>query len=392
MSRNDNINRSKPQVIYSGFDGLDVSFKGSFPENILQILENAKLEAQNIDEDCLTFLNGFPVKVAATGAKGGYKYRFDTGLNGEVWFLKHSTDSEQWNIRVSAKASALAEKGFNTYKKRLYERFEKFGATVLQEAIGRVDYAVDFLDSEFVLNPESFVAHAKTTIGLHGEGETPDNAVFNFSMSGRKFSSVTIGKMPQKQVIVYDKRKEVIAKKKHFWWDFWGLDKDNKENRVWRVELRAGKRYLKETWDISTWQDLEDKIGDMYLHTLKQIRMVLPETNSNTTRMKNHPFWDSVKKVVNKVFEHNINGCLPGRVVQVARENLKDTFRQQIAGLAVGYSYLNNIPIKNIDLVINRIRNDLEQFLRTGKEKIAEKYDRALNRYYFTGEGELCLA
>lgn len=393
MTNKDILKELNAQVVYKGFDGLDVAFQGSFGENVLKKLENAKLKAQQIDEDFTIKINGMPVKVAQAGSKGGYKYRFDTGFDGEVWFVKHSTDSEQWNIRVSVKSAALAEHGFNGVKDRLYKRFKAFEADIKLESIGRVDFAVDFLAPDFILDPYSIVCHSRANLGIHGETDGVTNALFNFNMSGRKFTGVTIGKMPHKQVIVYNKRKEVIQKKKHYWWDYWGLDKDNKDNQVWRVELRSGKRHLKETWDVSTWQDLEDKIGDMFLHTLQQVRMVLPETASRIENAKLHPFWVIMNEVVKDVFAQNINGCCPGRVIKVEKEKLKDCFRDQIAGLAVGYSFLNNISVKNIDLVIHRIRKDLERFLRTGKEKIIEKYDRAMNRYYFTDEELMpCLA
>jgi len=393
MATKDILKHLNAQVVYKGFDTLDVAFKGCFPQNVLEKLENAKLKAQNNNESCLVKINGIAIKVNLSGAKEGYKYIFDSGFDGETWFVKHSVDPEQWNIRVSIKSATLAEHGFNGAKDRLYKRFEKFGATILEESIGRIDFAVDIKAPDFILNPEGFVYHSRTTVNLRGEAEEVEDALFNFSMSGRKFSGVTIGKNPNKQVIIYDKRKEVIAEKKHYWWDYWGLDKDNKENRVWRIELRAYKRHLKETWDIRTWQDLEHKIGDVYLDMIQATRMVIPDSATRIENAKLHPFWAAMNEIVKDVFAENINGCCKGRVVQVEREKLKDCFRDQMAGLAVGYAYLNNISIKNIDVVINRVRHDLERFFRTGKEKIVEKYDRAMNRYYFTDERYMpCLA
>lgn len=60
--------------------------------------------------------------VAETGARGGYKYRFDTGLDGEIWFVAHSLKRDGWNIRVSAKSLALALHGYEGVKARILGR------------------------------------------------------------------------------------------------------------------------------------------------------------------------------------------------------------------------------------------------------------------------------
>ena len=92
------------KLIYSNFDGLEVSFQGAFPHYILEQLEKGRIEAEKQKRDALVYL-GFdketPVKVGETGARGGYRYRFDTGHDRETWFVVRSTNPELWNIRVS---------------------------------------------------------------------------------------------------------------------------------------------------------------------------------------------------------------------------------------------------------------------------------------------------
>ncbi|PIE18123.1 MAG: hypothetical protein CSA65_05915, partial [Proteobacteria bacterium] len=77
--------------------------------------------------------------------------------------------------------------------------------------------------------------------------------------SGR-YSSVTVGKNPGRQVTIYDKRAQVIAKRKPIWWDIWNanlaregappLDPDAKSSQVWRIEVRAFKSCLKDRWGV----------------------------------------------------------------------------------------------------------------------------------------------
>jgi hypothetical protein len=108
-------------LIYQNFDGLDVSFQGAFPQSILEQLEAGKKEAQRQRKSVLIRLGEkqIPVLVAETGAKGGFSYRFDTGLDGEVWFAANSTKSDHWGIRVSVKSLCVALRGYYGVKKKI---------------------------------------------------------------------------------------------------------------------------------------------------------------------------------------------------------------------------------------------------------------------------------
>ncbi len=143
--------------------------------------------------------------------------------------------------------------------------------------------------------------HSHATRADHSE---PDPMV-RHGTSGR-VTSVTVGKMPNRQVIVYDKRKEVIARRKVHWWEIWNaglahrgeppLDpKDREGSQVWRVELRAGKSHLKKRWGGKTWADLDDKLGSLLLKTLAEVRYVTPNSGSNRSRWPVHSIWDLVR-------------------------------------------------------------------------------------------------
>ena len=80
---------------------------------------------------------------------------------------------------------------------------------------------------------------------------------------GRKVQLVTLGKQPGQQVIVYDKTAQVKAARKHWWFDVWRLNKSMKDHKVWRIEVRAGKKCLKEKWNISKFDDLEASLGNI---------------------------------------------------------------------------------------------------------------------------------
>lgn len=116
-----------------------------------------------------------------------------------------------------------------------------------------MDFCVDLLAPDFTLCPEHFVMHSSTNRRDYVTG-------FDKSVNGKsgRNTSVTIGGPRNRQVIVYDKRSEIAHSGKTHWWSIWNherqrrgrsaLDPNDPHNSIWRVEFRAGKDLLKDTW------------------------------------------------------------------------------------------------------------------------------------------------
>ncbi|MBT3361353.1 MAG: hypothetical protein HN403_17155 [Rhodospirillales bacterium] len=265
------------EILRSGFDTFDMAFQGALPEKVLKTLEEGKDEAQATMKPTLVDLG--PGRVAGHvlegGKPGGYRYSFSTGPEGEIWFFKHNTDKGNWNIFVSVRSNQLVINGIEKVIEVLQERLVGFGAVVIAESVNRVDFAVDVVASEFVLDPKRFVAHPHSVTRCHAEKDgkaSEDEFKPSVIWSGRTVTSVTIGKMPGRQIIVYDKRREAIKKKNLFMFDLWDIDPKDKTKHVWRVEIRAGKRHLKDVWGISTVEDLLASACDVIGKALAVIR------------------------------------------------------------------------------------------------------------------------
>lgn len=375
------------QVVYSGFDGLDVSFQGALPPVAIDALERAKEQAQEDDNSTLATIGRGRVDmhVASTGAKGGYRYRCDTGPDGEVWFFKRGKNPTDWNIRVSVGSACLATRGYYGTKQRLYETLEALGAIVLCESIGRVDYAIDYLDPDFEIRPSDFVAHSSSNRKAHEEEESSLQTAYK----GRYCTSVTVGTMPNRQIIVYDKRREVIARRKSYWWDIWGLDQYDTENKVWRVEIRAGKRHLKEKWNVSTWDELETMLGDLFLKALKDIRYLAGDNaDSNRTRADIDPIWETTQEQVSGDLFEWISGVEPSDIREVEREKQRLIYEQMIVGCVAGMASLMEIEKANISTVVPRIEGLLRLHIRTNLDGLEKKMDRARHRYHFVNKRE----
>lgn len=212
------------ELIYNNFDGLDVTFQGMVPDYILQELEMARQQAEK-DRKPVTINLGeheIPVAVAESGMRGGYRYRFDTGLDGEIWCIAASNDPEQWNIRVSVKSLSFALYGYIGCKKRIYDLLKKIEATgpttinpktgefndIPIEAISRVDYCFDFKSDNFLIDANCFIAHSR----FNRDYIFPEQVISN----GRNISYMRIGSMPNKQIVIYDKIREIRIKNKSY--------------------------------------------------------------------------------------------------------------------------------------------------------------------------------
>jgi len=383
------------KVIYRGFDGLDVAFQGRVPLDLLDVLEEAKERAGREMRPAVVKHRGVPLAVAETGARGGYAFRCDTGPDGATWFFKRPRRGDTWGVRVSVKSLTLALHGLGGVRARLYEFMESLGIAVPPggESIGRVDYAVDILAPGFTLEPAHFVMHSHAGRADHMEPEP----MTRHGTSGR-VTSVTVGKMPNRQVIVYDKRREVIDKHKVQWWEIWNavraargeppLDpKDKDGSQVWRVELRAGKDHLKKQWGGKTWADLDDKLGSLLLKALKEVRYAIPKTDTNRSRWPDHPIWTLARQEVEGDLFEMMCPLDPHAIREVLRSEYADLLGGQLAGLSATYAIALGLSPLDSHKVPETIGKVLRWVIATYPEEFHRKMLRAEERFVFLEPG-----
>jgi len=384
--------------IYWNFDGLDVAFQGAIPQDLCDVLDQAKAAAQETRAKTLVEWRGECMHVAETGAKGGYAYICDTGPTGAVWFFSKNQKSTNWNIRVSVRSNALASMGLGRVRAELYRFLESIGTKVGDESISRIDYCMDFLDAEieavigapFAIDPHAFVMHSHTSRADHMD-EMDVHGV-----SGR-VTSVTCGKMPGRQVIIYDKSAEVRQKKKPEWWEHWnavrtrqGLPPLTGNERIWRVELRAGKDHLKDRWGVTAWAQLDDKTGDVFARALDDIRYTIPSTtDSERFRWADHTVWQAARRIVADDLAEMTCGAAPGVVKDVRHEQLRQTITAQMQGLAATYSVACGTE-PDADCLSAEIGETVHDFMSKEPKKFQESRKRALQRYRFIDDAAPC--
>ena len=130
---------------------------------------------------------------------------------------------------------------------------------------------------------------------------------------------------------------------------------------MWRIELRAGKKHLKEQWGCKSWADLRTKLGDIYAHALLRIRYKaeLWEEDENVTRIDDDQMWERCRDVVaENLFEYT-SKCGPGVVKQVMQDQQRQTITAMMIGLSANLAVLPCFDIEYVNGAIAVHQNSL---------------------------------
>jgi hypothetical protein len=230
--------------------------------------------------------------------------------------------------------------------------------------------------------------HSST--GWKRHSDTEENV--ESGKSGR-VTSVTIGKMPGRQVIVYDKRAEIIANRKLAWWEIWnagrqrdGLGPPIRDNprthAVWRVEIRAGKDDLKGRWKITSWSDLNNKFGDLVALTLGKIRHTSPNGDGNRSRWPQSPLWLAVHEEVNQSLLEMRSYVSPQKLKVVQRGAHVQMLLGQITGLQIAVAAIERIPSAALPAYAASGGEQLAARIQSDPEHFARKLAVAAARYH----------
>lgn len=305
-SRNTSSGPHEPIVLHKGFDTLALAIKAHITPDLFEYLEVEKARADKERRDVLVDYEGLQMHLKSHGGNG-YHFILSGGPDGATWFFKKPNAGDAWGIRLSFGSYFLAMHGLGAAKAHVEHVLGRLGIRFAASdvSISRVDVCVDLLIPEFTLVPDNFVMHSST-------GRRDFITGLDQSVNGKsgRVTSVTVGSPRNRQVIIYDKRSEVIAKGKSYWWDIWNhnLSKANKtddltcsfegnvnhtkadkrihkvlksdeKSNIFRCEIRAGKDLLKDRWGIRTWADLFAKFGDLCRETCEVVRYTEPNVS-----------------------------------------------------------------------------------------------------------------
>ncbi len=393
-------------VLHKGFDTLALAIKANIPSELFDYLDAERSIAEEERRDVLVSYNGVDLLLSPHGGSG-YRFIASGGPDGATWFFKKPNTNDPWGIRLSFGSFFMATHGLGAAKAHVDHILEQFSIRTGPDdiSISRADFCIDVLAPSFILNPDQCVMHSAAG---RRDYITPDDMSVH-GKSGR-VTSVTIGGTRNRQVIIYDKRAEVIAHKKSYWWDVWNHtlrtlrtskttnsnathvrtrvlcpDPDfAAENRVWRVEFRAGKDLLKDRWGIRTWGQLFDQFGDLCREAGEVVRYVEPTgSDPNRARWQNHPLWELVCAEMNDDLIEMRSGADPNPMKEVHREEHIGLIYRNLLGSSITLAALSNADTNALGQVFRQLAADMTADVEADPVRAAKQLQDAKDRYVF---------
>ena len=225
-------------LIRAGFDTLEYAVPAKHRETLFKCLRLAKEQAMKTKKPYPACFEGNRFLVYPSGGQGGYTYLLSTGPFGALIKVKDRTSSDEWSTHVKLSAHGLATKGLVSMRAEANAFLRDLGARFDHEntRISRVDYAMDYFAPSLSIDLDQFVAHPRTI----------KDRLIETTSTGDEMHYYRIGKMPGRQVCIYNKSNAISRKRDFVWQDVlstcansYGLDPSYKG--IWRVECRAGR-------------------------------------------------------------------------------------------------------------------------------------------------------
>jgi len=373
------------EIVHSGFDSLYFSIKGALSAKAVKRYEGLKALAVQQTSNEAFYVEGSPARyfLQPNGKRGGYTYLIDTGLVGSTICFKTSLARDQHNGFVEISSACLLAHGWRTSVEQALAHVKALGFHVVSISLNRVDYCIDFLDAHIDIHPRDFIAHSRVkNRAFHEPLSVTDHVEMRSVAQSGHVQSLTLGTMPGRQVIVYNKRAEVIEKRKHYWFDAWGMDRNDTTRTVHRVEVRAGKTHLTKK-GIRSLEDFEAHIGLILTDAVTAIRWVQRSpTDANVTRAPLHPVWEAVQTHIADALAPYTAPLTPAVITERMRENKRLEYKQQVIGNLGGYLGCKGVNPSNMSEEIETLLKEItDQLALDTAHPITKSYYRASERW-----------
>jgi hypothetical protein len=260
-----------------------------------------------------------------------------------------------------------------------------YGETQLR--VSRVDFAVDVLAPWFEPDRDCLVAPPGTRITEHTAlAETVTRA------NGTRVTGLTAGAIGNRQIAIYDKRAEVLAKNNMAWPEIWNaslkaqgkppLDlKDKDASQVWRFELRMGSKQLRNKFEMRDWQDLRDLIGDAFTDFLGRVRYTTQTKDPNRSRWPTHELWEAVQGVIGGDLLQYRSGVLPSDAKAANTAAKQRELNTLTLGLLVSSAALTGVDADEFEGFLEAHIWALQRLSEEHPVPLVERLEKAKGRY-----------
>ncbi|MBO9399086.1 hypothetical protein J7400_20620 [Shimia sp. R9_2] len=377
-------------ILHFGFDGLKFTLSTDIPASFREELLSAKAHAKETLGDCVLAFGDITLKVTNKGARG---FTAHTGDHGAVWLFQDPEDRIPNNpgITVDFRAFGLATGGLEGAERHFRDCMSAFGIPYVetQLRVARADFAVDYLAPWFEPDREALVVPPGTKITEYtGVAETATVS------SGARVIGLRAGAVANRQLAIYDKRAEVIQQNKMGWLTIWNatleaqnkppLDlKDRDTSQVWRFEMRLGSKQLRNRFEMRSWEDVHNIIGDAFSDALSRMRYSEPTKDSNRARWPVHGLWRQFEDVIGNDLHENCAGVLPCDVVKANRMAKMRELDAQLLGLFVTRAAISGVDSEGFAEFMETHVQALERLAAEHPRPLAERIAKAGAKYQF---------
>ena len=215
-------------VLHRGLDALELNLRERVPEALGALLEVKRDQAKEIGHAVEFERNGVLFRISPNGAKGGFQYELVCPADDTRLLLRKPNAKPKVGVKVVFSAKTLALRGLPNALSKLKYATEALGLAYYEGNIDvcRFDVCTDILAPGFVLDSEHFVCHSRhgtRDFGLYSDTVERGYAAANLE-------TVMIGRLPGREVTLYDKRLEIERRQS------WGLEE------IWNTCLREQRR------------------------------------------------------------------------------------------------------------------------------------------------------
>lgn len=392
------------QLLRKGFDTLDVSFQGRLKPTVCDALRKGKELAQEQDvETVLVDFLGEKVKVGRRGMSGGYAFVVYDDLG--TWFIKDKAGVEDYSAFVSVGSEAFYD--LSTWSEVVmrirYRMTQLFDGEVL-DSVNRVDYCIDIIPNEdgFFFHPDNFAVKNFKGADVNENGQVRElkdeykalaEFVEDFGLDeteyyrmSRKITGQRWGKMPNRQLNVYNKTIECRVHNKQYWFKEWQKafpEIDARVHEVFRIESRAGKDCLKKYFSRAedrTMSNVFYKIGAILSEAVQLVSYRIQNPHDgNKSRWKIHPLWEEIQEIFTQFDECVYDPENSQRRKRELNKKLLTGIEKQLKGTICTSAILNgcedlddlNTYLENIADEIKKADGDFEE----ARKKALRKYD-----------------
>lgn len=377
-------------ILHAGFDGLRFTVTTDIPPELRVELAEAKAEAVKRNVEVPIVRDGIAFAVRRSG---GMAFSAHTGEYGAEWYFLDPENRPANNpgVTVDFRAFLLATGGLEAAEAHFRASMTALRIPYVetQLRVSRTDFAVDLLAPWFEPDREALIAPPGTKVReWTGVDETETHS------SGGRISGLRAGAVAGRQLVIYDKRAEVIATHKRGWLEIWNhsrtaigkpiLDLTSRdESQVWRFELRMGSKQLRNRWEMRSWADLDTMIGDAYAEFCEKLRYCEKSADRNRARWPEHELWRTVCGTIAEHLENRCSGVIPDAVRSANREEHKRMLDGQLLGLFISRAAAEGVPPDEIEAFFTRHAAAIRELSRSHPLPVAERLAKAEGRYRF---------